>query len=170
VVSWSGSEAESTGTTTPWAWLRHSSFERSSLKALLIAFRAGLRYIQLGSYRISPEVSSITLAPSGEPVTYSIFARPSWSTGIAIMEAADMIVSEAVDNGMTITIDKQGRRYYLIGDTFLIKDVLRDKECRFDTVRKAWWTGKRDVAERLAVEGSGRWVNCDGYEVTITCG
>lgn len=38
------------------------------------------------------------------------FARPHWSTGIAIMEAADRIVSEAVGNANICPKDKLGRQ------------------------------------------------------------
>lgn len=50
---------------------------------------------------------------------------------------------------MTITIQSEGRRHYLIGDTYPIKDAIRAAGCRFDGARKAWWTGKREVAESL---------------------
>lgn len=51
---------------------------------------------------------------------------------------------------MTVTIEQVGRRYYLKGDTYPIKDVLRGAGCRWDARRKQWWTGKKEVAERLA--------------------
>ena len=50
----------------------------------------------------------------------------------------------------TITVEKQGRRYYLRGDTYAVRNQLRDAGCRFDGAARAWWTGKRDVAERFA--------------------
>lgn len=48
-----------------------------------------------------------------------------------------------------IQIDSQGRRHYLRGNTYPIKDALRDAGCKWDGAEKAWWTGKREVAERL---------------------
>lgn len=30
---------------------------------------------------------------------------------------------------MTITIEKQGRRYYLLGNTYSVKDQLKSKGC-----------------------------------------
>lgn len=51
---------------------------------------------------------------------------------------------------MTVTIEKQGRRYYIAGNTYPIKDQLRAAGCKWDPDRKQWWTGKKDVAERLA--------------------
>lgn len=49
-----------------------------------------------------------------------------------------------------ITIDQQGRRYYLRGNTYPIKRQLREAGCTWDPEARAWWTGKRDVAERFA--------------------
>ncbi|HKY40745.1 MAG TPA: hypothetical protein VJN18_32645 [Polyangiaceae bacterium] len=50
----------------------------------------------------------------------------------------------------TITIQSEGRRHYLIGNTYPIKDKLRAAGAKWDSDRKAWWTGKRDLAEQLA--------------------
>lgn len=49
----------------------------------------------------------------------------------------------------TITIQSEGRRHYIVGNTFPIKDQLRAAGCKWDGARRAWWTGKRDVAESL---------------------
>jgi hypothetical protein len=51
---------------------------------------------------------------------------------------------------MTITIDQQGRRFYLRGNTFPIKDRLRTAGCKWDADAKCWYTGKRELAEQLA--------------------
>lgn len=51
---------------------------------------------------------------------------------------------------MTVTIEKAGRRFYVVGNTYAIKDQLRDAGCKWDGDRKAWWTGKADVAARLS--------------------
>ena len=48
-----------------------------------------------------------------------------------------------------ITIQSAGRRHYLVGNTYPIKDKLRRAGCKWDGDRKAWWTGKLDVAEEL---------------------
>lgn len=48
-----------------------------------------------------------------------------------------------------IQIEKQGRRYYITGNTYPIKDKIRAAGCKFDGDRKAWWTGKKDVAEEI---------------------
>jgi hypothetical protein len=50
---------------------------------------------------------------------------------------------------MSITIDQQGRRYYLRGDTYPVKDQLRSAGCKWDPDAKAWYTGKREVAEQI---------------------
>lgn len=52
--------------------------------------------------------------------------------------------------GKSITIDKQGRRFYLLGDTFSIKAQLADAGCHFDRDQRAWWTSKREVAEQFS--------------------
>jgi hypothetical protein len=48
-----------------------------------------------------------------------------------------------------ITISKEGRRFYLVGNTYAIKDGLRSAGAHWDGDRKAWWTSKLDVAERF---------------------
>lgn len=49
-----------------------------------------------------------------------------------------------------ITIQSEGRRHYLIGNTYPIKDRLRAAGAKWDADRRAWWTGKRELAEQLA--------------------
>lgn len=49
-----------------------------------------------------------------------------------------------------ISIETQGRRHYIKGNTFPIKDQLRAAGCKWDPDHKAWWTSKREVAEQLA--------------------
>jgi hypothetical protein len=53
-------------------------------------------------------------------------------------------------NSAAITVDSQGRRHYLRGNTYPIKNQLRDAGCKWDGAEKAWWTGKLEVAERFA--------------------
>ena len=50
---------------------------------------------------------------------------------------------------MTITIDQQGRRFYLRGNTFPIKDQLRSAGCKWDPEAKCWYTGKRELADQF---------------------
>lgn len=49
-----------------------------------------------------------------------------------------------------ITIQSEGRRHYLMGAPFAVKDRLRSAGCKWDADRRAWWTGKRALAEQLA--------------------
>ena len=50
---------------------------------------------------------------------------------------------------MTITIESRGRRHYLIGNTYPIKDTIRSAGCKWDPEAKAWYSGKRDTVEGL---------------------
>lgn len=43
----------------------------------------------------------------------------------------------------------EGRRTYILGNTYPIKDQLRAAGCKWDSDRRAWWTGKRETAEEL---------------------
>lgn len=56
---------------------------------------------------------------------------------------------ETGDFEMTITIQSEGRRHYLIGDTYPIRAAARTAGCKWDPDRRAWWSGKRETAERL---------------------
>lgn len=49
-----------------------------------------------------------------------------------------------------ITIEKVGRRHYVRGNTYPIKDQLRAAGCKWDPDAKAWWTGKAPVAAQFA--------------------
>ena len=53
---------------------------------------------------------------------------------------------------MSITIEVQGTRIYLKGDTFKVKDSIKAMGGHWDGDRKAWWVGtaKREAAEKLA--------------------
>ena len=51
---------------------------------------------------------------------------------------------------MTISIDQQGRRFYLRGNTYPLKDQLRGAGCKWDPDTKCWYTGKRELAEQCA--------------------
>ena len=53
---------------------------------------------------------------------------------------------------MTISIEKVGRRYYFVGNTFSIKGKLKDAGASYDADRRQWWTGKKEVAERFSGE------------------
>lgn len=58
---------------------------------------------------------------------------------------------------MGIQIQTQGRRHYLVGDTYQIREQLQAAGCHFDretpptaAPRGAWWTSKLEVAQRFA--------------------
>lgn len=48
---------------------------------------------------------------------------------------------------MAITIQADGRRFYLLGNTYPIREQLRGAGAKWDADRKAWWTGKLEVAK-----------------------
>lgn len=53
---------------------------------------------------------------------------------------------------MTITTQTEGRRTYIMGDTYPIRDTLRAGGAPWDADRKAWWLGDRDRAAALAAK------------------
>lgn len=50
---------------------------------------------------------------------------------------------------MTITIETRGRRHYLLGNTYPIKDAVKAAGCRWDADARAWYSGKRETVESL---------------------
>jgi hypothetical protein len=54
-----------------------------------------------------------------------------------------------------ITLNADGRRYYVTGDTYTFRRKLKSAGCHWDAGRQAWWTGKRETAERLIAECNG---------------
>lgn len=54
-----------------------------------------------------------------------------------------------------IKIVSEGRRHYITGNTYPIKDQLRSAGAKWDAERKAWWTGKREVAEQFVSASVG---------------
>jgi hypothetical protein len=53
---------------------------------------------------------------------------------------------------VSITIESVGRRHYFRGNTYPVKDALRNAGAHWDGETKAWWIGKRDVAEQLVAK------------------
>lgn len=51
-----------------------------------------------------------------------------------------------------ISIQTEGRRTYITGDTYPVRDRIRAIGAKWDATRKAWWTGKRAEAETLVAE------------------
>jgi hypothetical protein len=50
---------------------------------------------------------------------------------------------------MTITLNTEGRRTYLSGNTYEHRDAIKAAGGRWDAEQKSWWFGKRDAAEAL---------------------
>ena len=50
---------------------------------------------------------------------------------------------------MSIQIQKEGRRHYLIGNTFSIKDQIKSAGGHWDPDKRAWWVSKPDVAAKF---------------------
>lgn len=57
---------------------------------------------------------------------------------------------------MSVTIEKQGRRIYLIGNTFPLKDRIKAMGGHWDGDRRAWWVGseKADAVTTLLQGGA----------------
>lgn len=53
---------------------------------------------------------------------------------------------------MSIDIVSEGRRHYITGNTYPVRDRIRSLGAHWDAERKAWWTGKRDEAEQLVAK------------------
>jgi hypothetical protein len=51
---------------------------------------------------------------------------------------------------MAIEMKQEGRRYYLLNTPYGLKDQLRSAGCNWDQDKRAWWTGKAEVALRFA--------------------
>lgn len=63
----------------------------------------------------------------------------------------------------TIKVEKQGRRFYITGDTYPLRTQLRTAGCKWDPTKKAWWTGKASVAASFedAIARPARWTRLD---------
>ena len=65
-------------------------------------------------------------------------------------------IGPASEGSMTrITIESRGRRHYLRGDTYAVRDRLRAGGCKWDSDARCWYTGKRELADELAAELGG---------------
>jgi len=42
--------------------------------------------------------------------------------------------------------------HYLVGNTYPIKDAIRQAGCKWDADARCWYTGKRDRAEELVAK------------------
>ena len=52
---------------------------------------------------------------------------------------------------MTVTIERQGQRVYLVGDTYAIKDRIKAIGGHWDSYRRAWWVGSAKASEAKAL-------------------
>lgn len=48
-----------------------------------------------------------------------------------------------------LKVEQQGRRHYFMGDTYAIKDRLRDAGAHWDGDRRAWWIGSAAKASEI---------------------
>lgn len=55
----------------------------------------------------------------------------------------------------SLTVERQGRRSYIIGNTYPHKDALREAGAHWDGERRAWWLGD-DAAARALAEKCGQ--------------
>jgi hypothetical protein len=58
-------------------------------------------------------------------------------------------VSVKIGGSVAITIERQGRRSYIIGDTYPHRDALRGSGAHWDAAKRAWWTGSQAKAEEI---------------------
>lgn len=65
---------------------------------------------------------------------------------------------------MSIQLDQTGRRIYLRGNTYPIKDQIKSLGGHWDPDSRAWWvgTGKREAVETLAAAGANGNGNGNG--------
>jgi hypothetical protein len=56
---------------------------------------------------------------------------------------------------MTITIDKQGRRFYLRGDTYAVRSGLKGAGAKWDPDTRCWYTGRQATADAIVAEFGG---------------
>lgn len=54
-----------------------------------------------------------------------------------------------------INIEQQGRRFYLRGDTYPLREQLRAAGANWDASARCWWTGSREKAEAIVVSATG---------------
>jgi hypothetical protein len=52
-------------------------------------------------------------------------------------------------NTMQLSIESAGRRHYVRGDTYPLRERLRAAGAHWDAEARAWWFGQREAAERL---------------------
>jgi hypothetical protein len=68
---------------------------------------------------------------------------------------------------MKLEINKAGRRYYLLGNTYELRNRLRIAGCKWDGEKKAWWTRNATVAAQLADSNSDSSTDSLSSDTTI---
>jgi hypothetical protein len=58
----------------------------------------------------------------------------------------------------TITVRSEGRRHYIAGLPFDLKDTAKEAGCRWDPDLKMWWSGKSEVAIEVVQRAQSRQV------------
>src|SRR4051812_10682709 len=55
---------------------------------------------------------------------------------------------------MAVSVEKQGQRVYLVGDTYAVRDRIKAMGGHWDGGRRAWWVGAKKAAEAEALAAS----------------
>lgn len=70
-----------------------------------------------------------------------------------------------------IIVQTEGRRFYLIGNTYPIRRELRSAGAKWDAGRKAWWTSKHEVVDKFvgaAPQNAAQKSDLDGLYTKVT--
>ena len=54
-----------------------------------------------------------------------------------------------------LSIRSEGQRHYVVGDTYPVKDLLRAAGLKWDAQEKAWYSGRREVANAALAAAAG---------------
>jgi hypothetical protein len=55
-----------------------------------------------------------------------------------------------------ITVRSEGRRHYIAGLPYELKDTAKEAGCRWDSDRKMWWSGKSEIAIEVVQRAQSR--------------
>lgn len=69
---------------------------------------------------------------------------------------------------MTITIDKQGRRFYLRGDTYAVRGQIRAAGAKWDADTRCWYTGVKATADAIVERMSGATTTAERPSESLT--
>lgn len=62
--------------------------------------------------------------------------------------------SVASTTSRNVTVERVGRRSYLRGDTYSVRNLLKNAGCHWDRDQSAWWIGDNAVALDLAAKAA----------------